>query len=124
MRGPGLVFTVAFFAARCAPPDSGSVETSGNRPIPVPAADLTALDPTGAPGVQITTLRGPSTGRWGALFKLPAGFSARVHAQTHTMNVGIVSGTYIQPPVGAAVFRLGPGSHLMPPGGARQHPTS
>lgn len=40
------------------------------------------------------------------------------------MKVVIVSGTYIQEPEGAPVFRLGPGSYLMQPGGTYRHATS
>jgi hypothetical protein len=40
------------------------------------------------------------------------------------MKVVIVSGTYIQGPDGAPVFRLGPGSYLMQPGGNYRHTTS
>jgi hypothetical protein len=82
-------------------------------------------DPTGAPGVKIATLWGdPTKGRFGAFFKLPAGFAAPLHTHTHPMKVVMVSGTYIQGPDGAAEFRLGPGSYLMQPGGNYRHTTS
>jgi hypothetical protein len=40
------------------------------------------------------------------------------------VKVVIVSGTYIQQPDGEPVFRLGPGSYLMQPGGDYRHTTS
>jgi quercetin dioxygenase-like cupin family protein len=93
----------------------------------IPAQDLkwTDLDPTGAPGVKVADLWGDHTkGAFGAIFKLPAGFTAPLHTHTHAMKVVIVSGTYIQTPDGKPEFRLGPGSYLMQPGGDYRHITS
>jgi len=95
-------------------------------PLPIPAADLKwiDLDPTGAPGVKVADLWGDHrTGPFGAIFRLPAGFSASLHTHTHDMKLVIVSGTYIQGPAGKPEFRLGPGSYLMQPGGEYQHTT-
>lgn len=97
-------------------------------PVPTvkPAADLTwtDYDPTGAPGVKIANLWGDyRTGRFGAIFKLPAGFSAPLHKHTHEMRLVIVSGTYIQGQDGGAEFSLGPGSYLLQPGGDYRHTT-
>lgn len=101
--------------------------TSGDRPIPIVAADLqwADLDPTGAPGVKIAPVWGnPAAGPFGAFLKLPAGFAAPLHTHTNPMKLVIVSGTYIQGPDGAPEFRLGPGSYLMQPGGDYRHTTS
>ncbi len=102
-------------------------ETAGSEPIHIPASELewADLDPEGAPGVQIATLWGdPSSGRFGAFFRLPAGFAAPLHTHTHPMKVVFVSGTYIQAPEGEPEVRLGPGSYMMQPGGDYRHVTS
>jgi len=127
MKQAVLGFALLLFAARCSYVERNPDETSGDRPIPISAADLkwTDLDPTGAPGVKIANLWGdPAKGRFGAFFKLPAGFAAPLHTHTHPMKVVIVSGTYVQAPDGAAEFRLGPGSYLMQPGGNYRHTTT
>lgn len=100
--------------------------TSGNEPIPIPAAELewVDLDPEGAPGVQVAALWGdPANGAFGGFFRLPAGFAAPLHRHTHPMKVVFISGTYIQAPEGEPEFRLGPGSYLMQPGGDYWHIT-
>ena len=106
------------------------VESTGGpkavSPVPLPAENLKwiDLDPTGAPGVKVADLWGDHrTGPFGAIFRLPAGFSAPLHTHTHDMKLVIVSGTYIQGPDGKAEFRLGPGSYLMQPGGEYRHTT-
>jgi hypothetical protein len=127
MRETVLGFALLLSLASCADTGGNTDETSGNRPIPISAADLkwTDLDPAGAPGVKIAKLWGdPANGAFGAFFRLPAGFAAPLHTHTHPMKVVTVSGTYIQGPDGAPVFRLGPGSYLMQPGGDYRHTTS
>jgi hypothetical protein len=127
MREAVLGFGLVFLLSACGDSGSKTDGTSGDRPIPIPAADLkwTDLDPAGAPGVKVATLWGdPPKGAFGAFFKLPAGFAVPLHTHTHPMKVVIVSGTYIQGPDGAPVFRLGPGSYLMQPGGNYRHTTS
>ncbi|HEX5007056.1 MAG TPA: DUF4437 domain-containing protein [Hyphomonadaceae bacterium] len=109
-----------------APVAKSADQTSALSPIPIPAADLTwiDLDPTGAPGVKVANLWGDfRNSAFGAFFRLPAGFSAPLHAHTHEMKLVIVSGTYIQGPEGKPEFRLGPGSYLMQPGGSYWHTT-
>ena len=101
--------------------------TSAMSPIALPATDLkwTELDPTGAPGVKVADLWGDhSTGPFGAIFRLPPGFSVPLHTHTHAMKLVILSGTYIQGPEGKPEFRLGPSSYLMQPGGTYRHTTS
>jgi len=127
MRKTVLGFALLVSLASCADTGSNTDGTSGNRPIPISTADLkwTDLDPAGAPGVNVAKLWGdPANGAFGAFFRLPAGFAAPLHTHTHPMKVVIVSGTYIQGPDGAPVFRLGPGSYLMQPGGNYRHTTS
>ena len=127
MRRAVLSFALLFPLGACADTGSHTDGTSGNQPIPIPAADLkwADLDPAGAPGVKVAKLWGdPSNGAFGAFFKLPAGFAAPLHTHTHPMKVVIASGTYIQGPDKAPVFRLGPGSYLMQPGGNYRHTTS
>lgn len=95
-------------------------------PVFIPAADLKwiDLDPTGAPGVKVADLWGNhQKGEFGALFRLPAGFTAPLHTHTHEMKVVMVSGTYIQIPDGKPEVRLGPGSYMMQPGGNYRHTT-
>jgi len=127
MTHHALRFVFVLLVAGCAQAERSPDETTSSSPIPMAAANLTwmDLDPTGAPGVKIATLWGdPTTGRFGAFLKLPAGFAAPLHTHTHPMKVVMVSGTYIQGPDGAAEFRLGPGSYLMQPGGNYRHTTS
>lgn len=145
MRTTVLGLASLFLLASCAPtgdteaseaadmaddtPQTAAVtdETSGDRPVPIAAADLEwfDLDPEGAPGVQLATLWGePFNGAFGAFFKLPAGFAAPLHTHTNPMKLVIVSGTYVQQPAGSDAFRLGPGSYLMQPGGDYRHTTS
>ena len=127
MRETVLGFALLLSLASCADTGGNTDGTSGNRPIPISAADLkwTDLDPAGAPGVKIAKLWGdPANGAFGAFFRLPAGFAAPLHTHTHPMKVVMVSGIYIQGPDGAPVFRLGPGSYLMQPGGNYRHTTS
>jgi len=127
MRKAVLGSALLFLLVSCGQAGNNTDGTSGNRPIPIPATDLkwTDLDSAGAPGVKVAKLWGdPATGPFGAFFRLPAGFAAPLHTHTHPMKVVIVSGTYIQGPDGAAVFRLGPGSYLMQPGDNYRHTTS
>ncbi|MGI9044322.1 MAG: DUF4437 domain-containing protein [Gemmatimonadaceae bacterium] len=96
-------------------------------PAPVPASEMAwvDLDPSGAPGVKIATVRGDlKEGPFGAFLKLPAGFAAPLHKHTHEMRLAIVSGTYIQAQEGKPEFRLGPGSYLVQPGGDYRHTTA
>lgn len=100
---------------------------AASRLIVMPENDMkwTDLDPKGAPGVKVANLWGNfATGAFGALFKLPAGFTAPLHTHTHDMKVVIVSGTYIQAPEGKPEFRLGPGSYFLQPGGNYRHTTT
>ena len=102
-------------------------QTSAISPTPLAAEDLKwiELDPTGAPGVKVAAQWGNHrTGPFGAIFRLPPGFSAPLHTHTHAMKLVIVSGTYVQGPEGQPEFRLGPGSYLMQPGGTYRHTTS
>ena len=127
MRSAALVFGSLSFLASCSQSGGHTDGASGNRPIPIAAADLkwVDLDPAGASGVKLATLSGdPASGTFGAFFRLPAGFTAPLHTHTHRMKVVIVSGTYIQEPERAPAFRLGPGSYLMQPGGTYRHATS
>ena len=127
MRKAVLGFAVLFLAGACRDAGGKPDETSGDRPIPISATDLKwgDLDPTGAPGVKIARLWGdPPNGAFGAFLRLPAGFTVPLHTHTNPMKVVIVSGTYIQGPDGSPLFRLGPGSYLMQPGGDYRHTTS
>jgi hypothetical protein len=127
MRSALLVLGSLFYLTSWSQSGAGTDGRSGNRPIPIAAADLKwgDLDPAGAPGVKLATLWGdPANGTFGAFFRLPAGFTTPVHTHTHPMKVVIVSGTYVQEPQGARAFRLRPGSFLMQPGGTYRHTTS
>lgn len=99
--------------------------TEASRLVVMPAGELkwADLDP-GVPGTKIVDLWGSHTsGSFGALVRLPAGFAAPLHTHTHDMKVVILSGTYIQAPDGKPEFRLGPGSYFMQPGGDYRHIT-
>lgn len=102
-------------------------EANATSPVFIPASDLkwSDLDPAGAPGVKVVDLWGDhQKGPFGALFRLPAGFTVPLHTHTHAMKVVFLSGTYIQAPEGKAEVRLGPGSYMMQPGGDYRHTTS
>ena len=93
-------------------------------PIFIPAADVkwVELDPTGAPGVKIGDVWGDHTkGAYGAFLKFPAGFVSPLHTHTTQIKIVVVSGTYVQTPVGQAAQRMGPGSYAMQPGGTYTH---
>ena len=103
-----------------------SSKSADSRLVVMPSSDIkwTDLDP-GAPGVKVADLWGNhAKGAFGALFKLPAGFTAPLHTHTHDIKVLIVSGTYIQAPEGKPEFRLGPGSYVFQPGGNYRHTTT
>ena len=108
--------------------DAKSVEeTNAKTPVFIPASDLkwSDLDPAGAPGVKVVDLWGDhQKGPFGALLKLPAGFTVPLHTHTHAMKVVFLSGTYIQAPEGKPEVRLGPGSYMTQPGGNYRHTTS
>lgn len=121
-----LAMASVFVLAGCSQTDGRADVTSGDQPIPISATELewVDIDPVGAPGVRLATLWGdPTSGAFGAFFRLPAGFAAPLHTHTHPMKVVIVSGTCTQEPEGEAVFHLGPGSFLMQPGGDYRHLT-
>ena len=129
-----LTFAMAFApAAAVLAQGPGEVKTksaptaAASRLVVTPASDVkwADLDPTGAPGVKIADLWGNhATGRFGAFFKLPAGFAVPLHTHTYDIKVVIVSGTYIQSPEGKPEFRLGPGSYFLQPGGNYRHTTT
>jgi anti-sigma factor ChrR (cupin superfamily) len=98
-----------------------------SQPVFMPAGDIkwTDLDPKGAPGVKIADLWGDhAKGAYGALIKLPAGFTAPLHTHSYPMKVIFLSGTYIQVPEGKSEVRLGPGSYMNQPGGNYRHTTT
>ena len=122
-----LVSSLAAMGLVLAAGTASTEQSSAVSPIALPAAELnwTELDPTGAPGVKVADLWGDHrTGAFGAIFRLPPGFSAPLHTHTHAMKVVILAGTYIQGPEGQPEFRLAPSSYLMQPGGTYKHTTS
>jgi len=122
-----LVLSLAAAGLVLATATESTEKTSEVSPTALPAADLRwiELDPTGAPGVKVADLWGDHrTGSFGAIFRLPPGFSAPLHTHTHAMKLVVLSGTYIQGPEGKPEFRLGPSSYLMQPGGTYRHTTS
>ena len=121
-----LVSSLAAAGAVAASGAGGTEATNPESPIVLPVNELKwiDLDPTGAPGVKVANLWGDfRTGAFGAIFRLPPGFSAPLHAHTHAMKLVILSGTYVQAPEGKPAFRLGPSSYLMQPGGDYRHTT-
>ena len=126
-----LISLVLVAPALAQPPGEANAskpsQAGADQPIHMPAGDIkwTDLDPKGAPGVMVADLWGNHTkGAYGALFKLPAGFTAPLHTHTHAMKVVFISGTYVQAPEGKPEVRLGPGSYMMQPGGNYRHTTS
>src|SRR5262245_16664917 len=124
-----LALSMAVFAQESGKANSkakSGPEPAASRLLVMPAGDMkwADLDP-GAPGVKVADLWGNhAKGAYGALFRLPAGFTAPLHTHTYDMKVVIVSGTYIQAPEGKPEFRLGPGSYFMQPGGDYRHTTA
>ena len=86
-----------------------------------PAADLKWIDaPNSPPGVKQVVLWGDSTkGKFGALNKFPAGFSAPLHSHSAAMRMVVISGTVIHGPEGKPEVRLPPNSYLVDPPGYR-----
>ena len=122
-----LALTLLFIFVSAASILAQSAMSAAQSPTFTPSADLkwTDLDPTGAPGVKVADLWGDhKTGKYGAFFKLPAGFAVPLHTHTYDMKVVFISGTYIQVPEGKPEVRLGPGSYMMQPGGNYRHTTS
>src|SRR5688572_23586418 len=105
-----FIVTASALAGSALAIDAKSVEeTTSTSPLFIPVSDLkwSDLDPAGAPGVKVVDLWGDhQTGPFGALFKLPAGFTVPLHTHTHEMKVVFVSGTYIQAPEGKPEVRL------------------
>jgi quercetin dioxygenase-like cupin family protein len=86
-----------------------------------PASDLKweAL-PGGPPGPMIAKLWGdPTKSAYGAIEKVPAGFSAPLHTHSGDHKVVVVSGTWIHGEPGKPDVRLGPGSYLFQPANQR-----
>jgi len=121
------ILTMFALAGSVLAKDAEGFETNATTPVFIPASDLkwSDLDPAGAPGVKVVDLWGDhQKGAFGALLRLPAGFTVPLHTHTHTMKVVFLSGTYIQAPEGKAEVRLGPGSYMVQPGGNYRHTTS
>jgi anti-sigma factor ChrR (cupin superfamily) len=122
-----ITFVFIFTSAAFVLAQATAEKTMAAAPVFIPGADMkwTDLDPTGAPGVKVADLWGDhKTGKFGAIFKLPAGFSVPLHTHTYEMKVVFISGTYIQAPEGKPEVRLGPGSYMDQPGGNYRHTTS
>jgi hypothetical protein len=122
-----LVFAVSCVSVAAIAAAQPPAQAKPGQPTFLAASDVkwTDLDPKGAPGVKVADLWGNhAKGPFGALLKLPAGFSVPLHTHTHAMKVVFVSGTYIQAPEGKPEVRLGPGSYMLQPGGNYRHTTS
>jgi anti-sigma factor ChrR (cupin superfamily) len=122
-----FLFMFALAGSVLAKDAKSSEEANASTPVFIPASDLkwSDLDPAGAPGVKVVDLWGDhQKGSFGALLRLPAGFTVPLHTHTHAMKVVFLSGTYIQAPEGKPEVRLGPGSYMMQPGGDYRHITS
>jgi anti-sigma factor ChrR (cupin superfamily) len=115
-----LVATAATALAQAA--DSGKTAAKAKGAAVIwPAGDLQWVDaPNAPPGVKQVALWGDSTkGRFGALQKFPAGFSAPLHSHSSGLHMVIISGTVIHGPEGKAEVRLPPNSYLFDPAGYR-----
>jgi quercetin dioxygenase-like cupin family protein len=88
-------------------------------PIIWPAGDLKWVDaPNAPPGVKQVVLWGdPTKGKFGALQKFSAGFSAPLHWHSATLRMVLISGTVIHGPEGKPEVRLPPNSYLVDPPG-------
>lgn len=86
-----------------------------------PAGDYKWVDaPNAPPGVKQVVLWGdPTTGKFGALQKFPAGFSAPLHTHSAALKMVILSGTVIHVPEGKPEVRLPANSYLFDPPGYR-----
>ena len=87
----------------------------------VPAGDEKWVDaPDAPPGVKQVVLWGdPTKGRFGAIEKFPAGFSAPLHWHSSPLRMVIISGTVIHGPEGKPEVRLPANSYLYDPPGYR-----
>jgi quercetin dioxygenase-like cupin family protein len=87
----------------------------------MPAGDLKWVDaPDAPPGVKQVVLWGdPTKGRFGAIEKFPAGFSAPLHWHSARLRMVIISGTVIHGPEGKPEVRLPANSYLYDPPGYR-----
>jgi quercetin dioxygenase-like cupin family protein len=122
--GTGLFRSAAFllFAATALGQAPGSAKThagGGAKPVIWPAADMKWVDaPDAPPGVKQVVLWGdPTKGRFGAMEKFPAGFTAPLHSHTANLRMVIISGTVIHGPEGKPEVRLPAGSYLTDPSG-------
>ncbi len=84
-----------------------------------PAGDYKWVDaPNAPPGVKQVVLWGdPEKGRFGAIQKFPAGFSAPLHWHSAGLRSVIISGTVIHEPEGKPEVRLPANSYLYDPPG-------
>ncbi len=85
------------------------------------AGDYKWVDvPDAPPGVKQVVLWGdPEKGRFGAIQKFPAGFSAPLHWHSAGLRSVIISGTVIHTPEGKPEVRLPADSYLFDPAGYR-----
>ncbi|MEO8190459.1 MAG: DUF4437 domain-containing protein [Acidobacteriota bacterium] len=86
-----------------------------------PDGDLKWVDaPDAPPGVKQVVLWGdPTKGKFGAIQKFPAGFSAPLHTHSAPLRMVIISGTVIHGPEGKPEVRLPANSYLYDPPGYR-----
>ncbi len=113
-----LLATAAAFALAQAA-DAKKPAMAKAAPVIWPAGDLKWVDaPDAPPGVKQVVLWGdPTKGRFGALQKFPAGFSAPLHSHSANLHMVIISGTVVHTPEGKPDVRLPANSYLMDPSG-------
>ncbi|MDQ6893336.1 MAG: cupin domain-containing protein [Acidobacteriota bacterium] len=102
--------------------DSKMTAKAKGREIIWPAGDYKWVDaPNAPPGVKQVVLWGDPTkgGRFGAIQKFPAGFSAPLHTHSAGLHMVIMSGTVIHIPEGKPEVRLPANSYLYDPPGYR-----
>ena len=111
-----LVVTTATAFAQAADSSKMAPKAKGEAVI-WPAGDLQWVDaPDAPPGVKQVVLWGdPAKGRFGAIQKFPAGFSAPLHSHSAGLRMVIISGTVIHGPEGKPEVRLPPNSYLFDP---------
>lgn len=112
-----LVLLVAAAASALAQAGDSKMSAAPGGAAIMPAGDYKWVDaPNAPPGVKQVVLWGdPTTGKFGAMQKFPAGFSAPLHTHSAPLRMVVISGTVIHVPEGKPEVRLPAGSYLMDP---------
>lgn len=112
-----LVVTLALASAATAEEKAkpkAPTKASAGKAVLWSADELKWVDPPNSPpGVKMAVLWGdPDKGPFGAIHKLPAGFTAPLHHHTANHHAVVLMGSVTLTPEGEAAKKLGPGSYF------------